>query len=106
MANKDTKALNKSDLVISSVAADLSQELNMEEDRLVNNVIFILSSWTIWQLPFLQNLIFLSLSGGHYEIFTQKFEFGPEDFLAYIGGYLVSEQYVLRDVDCYHFIYI
>ena len=44
MANKDTKALNKSDLVISSVAADLSQELNMEEDRIVNNVIFILSS--------------------------------------------------------------
>ena len=30
------------------------------------------------------------LSGAPYEILTQKFEFGPEDFLAYIGGYLVS----------------
>ena len=99
MANKDTKPLNKSDLVISSVAADLSEELNMEEDRIVVNNILIISSWTIWPLPFLQNVLFLSLSGGHYEILTQKFEFGPEDFLAYIGGYLVSEHYVLRDVD-------
>ena len=41
-------------------------------------------------IAFLQNVIFISLSGGRYEILTQKFEFGPEDFLAYIGGYLVS----------------
>ena len=41
-------------------------------------------------IAFLQNIIFIALSGGHYEILIQKFEFGPEDFLAYVGGYLVS----------------
>ena len=35
-------------------------------------------------------MISITLSDGSYGILTQKFEFGPEDFLAYVGGYLVS----------------
>ena len=44
-----------------------------------------------YTLPRLQNDLMLFLDGTRYEIHTQKFEFGPEDFLAYIGGYLVSK---------------
>ena len=42
-------------------------------------------------IALLQNDLMLFLDGRRYEIHTQKFEFGPEDFLAYIGGYLVSK---------------
>ena len=33
----------------------------------------------------------MSLAGGHYDILTEKYEFGTEDLIAYIGGYLVSK---------------
>ena len=44
MFNKDTKPLNMSDVVLSSITPYLSEELNMEEDRLVKTFI-TLSSW-------------------------------------------------------------
>ena len=49
---------------------------------------YSLIAW-ISTFAFLQNMIMIKLTGGQYDILTQKFQFGPEDFLAYIGGYLV-----------------
>ena len=87
--NKDSKKLNTSDYLLSTL--DWSVEPNMEKDRIVNRLrilTYIIHNWT---LPRLQNDLMLFLDGRRYEIHTQKFEFGPEDFLAYIGGYLVSK---------------
>ena len=61
-------------------------DIDVEKDRIVTKV----SCWYTRHLSiFLQNFVVLHLSGGRYNILIQKYEFGPEDFLAYIGGYLV-----------------
>ena len=41
-------------------------------------------------LSFFQYSIKLFTPDGQFNIYNEKYEFGMEDFIAYVGGYLVS----------------
>lgn len=45
MVTKDTKPLHKSDMTLTTMAVDLTEELNMEKDTIVNDT-HVFNAWS------------------------------------------------------------
>ena len=67
----------------------LKELLNVTKDRIVSeNRVTRISNRASFLL--LQLKVGIFTPNGRFNILTQKYEFGYDDFIAYVGGYLVS----------------